>query len=133
MAYLSMMQNYSINVKGAAAPLVLIITGIVSTLTVIGLLANSFGAFAQADMRTEADLRTRSVGEQFQVRLIVESSVPVNAFAGDLSFNRDVLEVSRIDYNTSIADLWVKEPWYSNGEGTINFAGGTTKPGFFYP
>ena len=82
-------------------------------------------------MRTEADIRTLKVGEQFQVRLIVESSVQVNAFEGDLSFNRAVLEVSGINYNTSIADLWVQEPWYSNGEGTIAFAGGTTKPGGF--
>ncbi len=117
--------------KGTAVPFALAIAGIVSTLTVAGLMANSFSAYPQADMRTEADLKTRTIGETFQVKLVVESSVPVNAFSGDLSFNTDVLTVERIDYNISIADLWVKEPWYSNGDGTIHFAGGTTKQGGF--
>lgn len=126
-----MLKNYLFSEQGTAAPVVLIITGILSTITVAGLLANSFGAFIQADMRTEADLRTRTVGEQFQVQVVVESSIPVNAFSGDLSFNTEILEVAEIEYNTSIADLWVKEPWYNHGAGTVNFAGGTTKQGGF--
>ncbi len=28
-------------------------------------------------------------------------------------------------------DLWAKEPWYNRGDGTITFAGGSTKPGGF--
>ena len=126
-----MIQNYSFGVKGTAVPFALAIAGVVSTLTIAGLMANSFSAYPQADMRTEADLKTRSIGEMFQVKLVVESSVPVNAFSGDLSFNTEILTVERIDYNTSIADLWVKEPWYSNGGGIITFAGGTTKQGGF--
>lgn len=126
-----MMRRRNFFIQGTVIPLSLTIAGILGFIAGVSLLANSFDAFPQADMRTEADLRTRVVGEQFEVRLIVESSVPVNAFEGDLSFNREVLEVSGISYNTSIADLWVKEPWYSNGEGSVSFAGGTTKVGGF--
>lgn len=67
------------------------------------------------------------VGEQFSVNVQVASNVPTNVFGGDISFAPDILKVEKIDYNTSIADLWAVEPWFSNGEGTINFAGGTTK------
>jgi hypothetical protein len=118
-------------IQGTGIPLSLTIAGIFGLVAGASLLANSFGAFPQADMRTEAELHTRIVGEEFEVQLVVESSIPVNAFSGDLTFNTDVLSVARIDYNTSIANLWVQEPWYSNGEGTINFAGGTTKAGGF--
>lgn len=72
-----------------------------------------------------------AVGADLTVEVIVESGVPVNAFAGKLTFDPDQLEVVRIDYNNSVADLWAEKPWYENGAGTINFAGGTTRPGGF--
>lgn len=72
-----------------------------------------------------------AVGANVTVEVIVESGVPVNAFAGKLIFDPKQLEVVRIDYNNSIADLWAEKPWYENGAGTINFAGGTTRPGGF--
>lgn len=70
-------------------------------------------------------------GEEVAVEVIVESGVPVNAFSGKLYFDPDQLEVARIDYNNSIANLWAEKPWYENGAGTINFAGGTTMTGGF--
>lgn len=72
-----------------------------------------------------------TVGAEVTVEVIVESGIPVNAFAGKLTFDPNQLEVVRIDYNNSVADLWAEKPWYENGAGTINFAGGTTKPGGF--
>lgn len=73
----------------------------------------------------------RVVGETFVTTLTIESSTPVNVFTGLLTFDPEKLTVQSIDYNTSIADLWAEEPWYSNGEGTINFTGGTTARGGF--
>jgi hypothetical protein len=55
----------------------------------------------------------------------------VNVFAGELLFDTNTLEVVSIDYNISIADLWAEEPWYSNGDGTLTFIGGTTRSGGF--
>jgi len=69
--------------------------------------------------------------ETFSVQVVVSSKVPVNVFGGEMNFNQEVLRVESIDYNTSIADLWAEKPWYSNGEGTLNFIGGTTRPGGF--
>lgn len=74
---------------------------------------------------------TTVVGEPFTVDVVVQSDVPANAYSGLLTFDHTVLNVEAISYNTSIADLWVTEPWYQNGDGTISFAGGTTKAGAF--
>ncbi len=63
--------------------------------------------------------------------LLVTADTSVNAFGGTLIFDESVLAVEKIDYNTSIADLWAKAPWYEKGSGTISFGGGTTKPGGF--
>lgn len=65
------------------------------------------------------------------VTVMLESDQPVNAFQGLLQFDDEVLRVQDISYNTSIANLWVERPWYDNGDGTIHFAGGTTRPGGF--
>lgn len=72
-----------------------------------------------------------TLDKEFTVSVVVSSKVAVNAFSGEIKYNPEVIEVSSIEYNTSIADLWVEEPWYSNGEGTIKFAGGTTRAGGF--
>ncbi len=81
------------------------------------------------EMYLEPANGTVLVGEQFKVSLIVNSHIPTNVFKGVLQFDPEKLSVASIDYNTSIADLWAEEPWYSNGDGTISFIGGTTKPG----
>lgn len=70
-------------------------------------------------------------GAEIVVQVVVESSIPVNAFAGELQFDSTKLEVARIDYNNSIADLWAEEPWYKNSDGTVGFAGGSTRAGGF--
>lgn len=69
---------------------------------------------------------TKVTGETFVVSVRLKSDIPVNAFRGFIQFDSTKLTVDSIDYNTSIADLWAEEPWYSNGDGTINFTGGTT-------
>jgi hypothetical protein len=74
---------------------------------------------------------THILGDIFTADIVVRSNEPVNVFSGKISFNADVLTVEKIDYNTSIADLWAEEPWYANGDGTLGFAGGTTQPGGF--
>lgn len=82
-------------------------------------------------VRIEPPQGTVIAGENFTIRIVVDSDTPVNVFKGLLRFDDTRLAVSSIDYNTSIADLWAEEPWYSNGAGTLNFTGGTTKTGGF--
>ncbi len=83
------------------------------------------------EMRVEPGNATAKSGETFTIELVVESAIPVNVFGGEVRFSNDVLAVESIDYNTSIADLWAEKPWYENGAGTLNFGGGTTRPGGF--
>lgn len=84
-----------------------------------------------ASVRIEPESGLSVVGDTFTIALIVEANVPVNVFKGLVTFDAEKLEVASIDYNTSIADLWAEEPWYSNGDGTLNFTGGTTRAGGF--
>ena len=117
--------------KGNTLPIILAIGAIFSVATVLHLVANPATAIPQVEIRTIPKSGLITLGKTFTVSLVVQSSIPVNAFQGEILFDSTILEVTSIDYNTSIADLWVQDPWYSNGDGTINFAGGTTKEGGF--
>jgi hypothetical protein len=72
-----------------------------------------------------------TLGESFSTSVVIGADTPVNAFTGVITFDPAQLQVAKIDYNMSIADLWTEEPWYKNGNGTIHFAGGTTDRGGF--
>ncbi len=102
-------------------------------LGIVGILATviNVGISPEAEMRLEPSEGVTIIGQPLFVTLVVKSDVPVNAFSGLISFDPTKLRVIGIDYNTSIADLWVEKPWYENGDGTINFAGGTTREGGF--
>ena len=63
--------------------------------------------------------------------VILSATTPINAFSGNVIFDTTHFAVKNISYNTSLADLWVTEPWYSKSDNTIHFAGGTTRPGGF--
>lgn len=79
----------------------------------------------------EPEQGTVIVGEPFTIHVVVDSPTPVNVFKGLVLFDASKLAVQTIDYNTSIANLWAEEPWFSNGDGTVAFTGGTTIPGGF--
>lgn len=74
---------------------------------------------------------TTPLSTEFTLTLRVSATVPVNVFAGVIHFDPTRLSITSIDYNTSIADLWAEKPWYATGAGTLNFAGGSTRPGGF--
>lgn len=61
----------------------------------------------------------------FSVRVIVNTDgKSVNAAEGTLSFNPRELSVVSVNRTSSIFNLWVTEPTYSNSAGTISFSGG---------
>lgn len=109
----------------------LLMSGAVIALGLGGILALPLSLMPEVDIRIEPHLHVVTVGEPFTINIVVESSTPVNVFTGELQFDESVLAVDSISYNTSIADLWAETPWYSNGEGTLNFIGGTTVAGGF--
>lgn len=118
--------------KGTIIPFTLLASAIIGFLTLTGiyLLPSTITELAT---HIELDPAQQLVepGEVFTVAVKVSSAIPVNAFTGVVTFNERVLAVDKIDYNTSIADLWVKEPWYSKDTSTITFTGGTTRAGGF--
>lgn len=118
-------------ISGNTSIFLIAMVGIASGLAYFGLSANVFDGTPQADLRIEPNQIMTTIDKTFTVDVVVSSDIAVNVFAGDLSFNPSVLKIEKIDYNTSIADLWAERPWYHNGDGTMNFAGGTTKSGGF--
>lgn len=107
-----------------------ILAGLVATVGLASVIMSDFIG-EKADMLIEPNQGTTVIGETISVKVMVESNTPVNVFGGEVRFDPEILTVDSIDYNTSIADLWAVKPWYENGAGTINFVGGTTKPGGF--
>lgn len=103
---------------------------IIAALSLVGFVVAPMVSI-QADMRIQPPSGQVLLGETFTVDIVVESQIPVNVFKGEVKFDPARLQVDSINYNTSIADLWAEVPWYENGEGTVNFAGGTTQKGGF--
>jgi hypothetical protein len=113
--------------RGYGIPTLLVAVAILGAVAVTGfeMLPSAFST--EARMYIDPDAGTAVLGDTVVLTVSTESSVPVNVFAGDISFDKNVLQVQSIDYNTSIADLWAVKPWYENGAGTLTFGGGTTK------
>jgi hypothetical protein len=136
MSFMSyMFMNGSIDVmkfgcskRGAVIQMALIAIGLAAFLAITGIVV---APLPSTFMRLVPQERIAVPGTDFTLELQVESSIPVNVFAGELRFNSEIIRVKSIDYNTSIADLWAIKPWYSNGDGTLNFGGGSTHPGGF--
>jgi hypothetical protein len=118
------------NIKGIIATQPLLAGVIVAFVSLMSVVLVT-GDDPLADMRIEPLSGVMHEGETLTVRIVVSAEVPVNVFKGELQFDHTKLRVESIDYNTSIADLWAEKPWYENGDGTINFIGGTTREGGF--
>jgi hypothetical protein len=118
---------YMLNLPVAQLLLASVIAGIIG---ISGFLFNTTTQ-APVSITLEPTGGTKVLGETFVTRLEVKSTIPVNVFKGLMEFDAEKLIITSIDYNTSIANLWAEEPWYSNGEGTLTFIGGTTMNGGF--
>lgn len=123
--------KWGLSTRGSIIPNALIASAIISFATLASVLfvpkvpqTGTAMYIEPSEISIEKDLN-------FSIDVTVESDEPVNAFAGVLEFDESVLEVASISYNTSIADLWTQEPWFTKGGGTIAFAGGTTRVGGF--
>lgn len=119
------------NRRGTAATLAMVATAFMGFAALFGLVLIPGMPKPPAEMRIEPMEKVVGVDNTFEIEVVVSSLVPTNVFAGELHFNHEVLSIQSIDYNTSIADLWAELPWYSNGDGTLTFGGGTTREGGF--
>ncbi|MBI5072014.1 hypothetical protein HZB93_03960 [Candidatus Falkowbacteria bacterium] len=74
---------------------------------------------------------SHAVGTTFSVSAYVSSAdQAMNAASGVISFPKDKLEVVSVSKSGSIFSLWVQEPSFSNGAGTVNLEGIALNPGF---
>lgn len=65
------------------------------------------------------------IGKLFTVSITVNTAgKSINAAEGTINFNPQHLSVVSIDKSSSIFNLWVTEPTFSNTKGTITFSGG---------
>ncbi len=72
-----------------------------------------------------------SVGKTFSVSVYVSSKdAPINAVSGVVSFPSDKLELISLSKSSSIFNLWVTEPSFSQSAGTLTFEGVILNPGY---
>lgn len=110
---------------------ILITLSIAAIVGVSATLVNYAGLNSEVIMWVEPTTGSVVLDETFTIYIEVIADIPVNVFKGNLQFDPAYLQVEKIDYNTSIANLWAEEPWYSNGDGSLNYTGGTTQSGGF--
>lgn len=72
------------------------------------------------------------IGSNFAVQVLVstESSKPLNAVSGNISFSNDKIELVSISKVGSIINFWAEEPKFSNSLGTVNIEGVVLNPGW---
>ena len=85
----------------------------------------------RTEMRIEPLASTVTLGEEFTVSILLDTTIPVNAFEALIRFKPETFEVTGLNFSNSIANLWVHEPTADNTEGTVTFTGGTTETGGF--
>jgi len=101
-------------------------------LIALGILGGSLAASVvltdtpQASIYLVPDTSFVEVGDKVTIAVMVQSNMSVNAFTSELVFDPEFFQVTSISYNTSIANLWVEEPWYNRANNSVYFAGGTT-------
>ena len=72
-----------------------------------------------------------TVGDILSASVIVNTQdKAINNADAVIYFPSDLLEIVSLSKSGSIFSLWVEEPSFSNGAGTISFNGGVPTPGF---
>lgn len=95
------------------------------TLIVLFLLLATTGMVDAATLSLSPGTGVYAVGSTFSVRVVVNTqSASINATEGTVKFNPNELSVVSIDRSSSIFNLWVTEPTFSNTAGTVTFSGG---------
>jgi hypothetical protein len=95
---------------------------------VFGLISNNVLA---ANLSVVADKSSVKTGETFTATVYINTQgVAINNAEAELTFDPSALQVLSINTAGSIFSLWVQQPTFSNGAGTISFTGGVPNPGY---
>ncbi len=85
----------------------------------------SVSSASAASLSISPNTGVYSSNSTFSVKVVVNTGgQAVNAAEGTISFNPKELSVVSVNRSSSIFNLWVTEPTFSNSAGTINFSGG---------
>ena len=75
--------------------------------------------------------KTVNVGDIVNISVYINSNgTSINNSEATINFPTDNLEVLSVSKSGSIFSLWVEDPSFSNGNGTISFNGGLPTPGY---
>lgn len=78
-----------------------------------------------ATMQVSPSTGVYQAGATFTVTVQVRpNGEPINAAEGTIKFNPNELSVVSVNRNSSIFNLWIAEPSFSNSAGTISYSGG---------
>lgn len=92
---------------------------------VVGVLFFALPA-AAATLQMSPATGVYTINSTFTARVTVSSDgKSINAAEGELIFNPSELQVISVNRSTSVFNLWVTEPSFSNSAGTISFSGGS--------
>ncbi|MBD3247809.1 hypothetical protein GF382_00790 [Candidatus Falkowbacteria bacterium] len=93
----------------------------------IFLLPISYAVAAEASLYVSPGSGTYTVGDTFNVSVVINSGggVGINASDATITFDPAFLEVKKTSKNNSIFNLWTTEPSYSNQKGQITYSGGS--------
>ncbi len=84
-----------------------------------------------ASMYLTPNSKTVNVGQTFSMSIIVSTPEDaMNASSGKITFPTDKLEILDVSKGGSVINLWVREPSFSNAEGSLSFEGIVLNPGF---
>lgn len=98
---------------------------IFKNLCVISIFFLCGGISEAATLRVSPNTGVYSVGGTFTASVLLNTEgKSVNTADGVMSYNPKELQVISINKASSVFNLWVEEPTFSNGAGTISFSGG---------
>ena len=74
---------------------------------------------------------TVAVGDIVTVTVLINANgTAINNAEGTVTFPSDLLSVLSVSKDNSIFSLWLQDPTFSNGSGTVTFNGGVPNPGY---
>ncbi|MBI4993469.1 hypothetical protein HZC33_00715 [Candidatus Wolfebacteria bacterium] len=80
-----------------------------------------------ASLNFGAEKTAVAVSDQFFEEVRVDSEgTAINVAQASISFDKNLVEVVKIDRSDSVFNFWLQEPSYSNDEGVVRFLGGST-------
>lgn len=104
---------------------------LLGTLFTLGLLLVGAKSASAATLQISSNASTLAPGELATLNVYVNAAgTAINSSEGTITFPANLFNVVSVSKGNSIFSIWVEEPSFSNGDGTITFNGGLPTPGY---